>query len=265
MPDVLVALSAVLAIGAAIRSVWSPCGLSMLSTITPLAEASRGHRFRSTALWFLVGSVLGGATLGGVMAVMAIGVNELQLSESFALWAVAVAALITAASDGKVAGFHLPGHDRQVNERWLDRYRSWVYGIGFGWQIGVGVATYIMTAGIYLLILMGGLLVHPMLAIAIGLLFGLVRGLAVYLAIGLDTHQKLLVFHSQFERLREPVRRGMIGVQALVAVAAAWWASPNPLSLVVGAIAAVVIGLSIRGPKESVERPAGVAPASAWS
>jgi hypothetical protein len=178
---------------------------------------------------------------------------------------VAGAALVTAASDGKVAGFHLPGHDRQVNERWLDRYRSWVYGSGFGWQIGVGIATYIMTAGVYLLILMGAFLVHPILPIAIGLLFGLVRGLAVYLAIGLDTHQKLLVFHSRFERLREPVRRSMIVVQAVVAVAAAWWASPNTATLMVGLLAAVVIGLSVRGPKESVERPAITAPANAWS
>ena len=35
-----------------------------------------------------------------------------------------------------VGGFRLPSHTRQVNEAWLDEYRGWVYGGGFGWQIG---------------------------------------------------------------------------------------------------------------------------------
>ena len=38
-----------------------------------------------------------------------------------------------------LGGFILPVHHRQVNERWLDQFRPWVYGAGFGWQIGDGV------------------------------------------------------------------------------------------------------------------------------
>ena len=38
-------LAGVVAVAAAIRSTWSPCGQSMLSTITPLGEAGRGNRF----------------------------------------------------------------------------------------------------------------------------------------------------------------------------------------------------------------------------
>ncbi len=53
MNDQLAGLGAVIAIAAAARSTWSPCGLSMLSTITPLAERSRGHRFGVTASWFI--------------------------------------------------------------------------------------------------------------------------------------------------------------------------------------------------------------------
>ena len=34
----LVPVAALVAVVAALRSLWSPCGLSMLSTITPLAE-----------------------------------------------------------------------------------------------------------------------------------------------------------------------------------------------------------------------------------
>ncbi len=159
---------------------------------------------------------------------------------------------MTAASDGRLGGFHLPGHDRQVNERWLDRYRSWVYGAGFGWQIGVGLATYIMTAGLYLLILMGALSNSFWTAVIVGALFGLVRGLAVYLAAGLDSGDKLLAFHARFEQLREPVRQSMIAVQAVVAITAAAVAGASlPVLGAALAVAAVTIGLSVRGPHEA--------------
>ncbi|MGZ8756209.1 MAG: hypothetical protein ACXW15_13595 [Acidimicrobiia bacterium] len=253
MSAALIGLAAIVAIATAIRSIWSPCGLSMLSTITPMAEAGRGHSFRSTSVWFVIGSVSGGLTLGGMMAAIALVVTGLEASTTMALGIVAAASLITAASDGRVAGFHLPGHDRQVNERWLDQYRSWVYGAGFGWQIGVGLATYIMTAGVYLLILVGGLTASPWIAIALGALFGLVRGLAVYLAAGLDSGEKLLSFHARFESWRDPVRQTMIVVQALVAVVAAAAAGASaPILGAVLAVATVTVALSLRGPREAV-------------
>src|SRR5690349_8665958 len=79
------------AVVAAFRSTWSPCGLSMLATITPLAERGRGHQYRSTVAWFVVGSLLGGASLGVVIAVMAAGVGALAVPGT-ELAAVAVAA-----------------------------------------------------------------------------------------------------------------------------------------------------------------------------
>ena len=225
----------------------------MLSTITPVAEAGRGHRFRSTALWFVLGSVAGGMTLGGLMAGIALVVARAAVAPEAVLGIIAVAALVASASDGRVGGFHLPGHERQVNERWLDRYRSWVYGAGFGWQIGVGLATYIMTAGVYLLIVIGGLSANPLTAIGLGALFGLVRGLSVYLAAGLDSTDKLLGFHARFESMREPVRRATIVIEALVGIsaAAAAGASAPVLTLFV-AVAGVIVAASLRGPREAV-------------
>ena len=253
MSAALVGIGTIVAIATAIRSIWSPCGLSMLSTITPMAEAGRGHSFRSTSVWFVVGSVAGGLTLGSLMAGIALLVAGLEATSTTTLSIVAVASLVAAASDGRIAGFHLPGHDRQVNERWLDRYRSWVYGAGFGWQIGVGLATYIMTAGIYLLILVGGLSANPWVALALGGLFGLVRGLAVYLSAGLDSGERLLSFHARFESWREPVRQSMIVLQASVAViAVAAAGSGAPIVGAVLAMAAGTVVLSLRGPREAV-------------
>ncbi len=53
--DALTLAAVVVAVAAAGRSTWSPCGLSMLSTITPLGERARGHRWGATAAWFVAG------------------------------------------------------------------------------------------------------------------------------------------------------------------------------------------------------------------
>ena len=153
--------AALIAVAAAARSTWSPCGVSMLATVTPLAERGRGHRYRSTAAWFIAGGTAGGATLGLVMAALALGVRAAEPS-AVALATVACAvAVLAAASDTRLAGFRLPFHSRQVNERWLDQFRPWVYGAGFGWQIGAGLVTYIKTAALYLMIALAALTAEP--------------------------------------------------------------------------------------------------------
>src|SRR3546814_11396773 len=83
--------------------------------------------------------------------------------------------------DLNLGGFRLPSHIRQVNERWLEQYRPWVYGGGFGWQIGVGLATYVTTAAVYLMVALAALTASPLLAFAVVTGFGFVRGLAVLL------------------------------------------------------------------------------------
>jgi len=256
----LIALACIVAVAAAVRSTWSPCGLSMLSTITPLAEQGRGRRFRSTASWFVVGAVIGGLTLGLGAALLALGVHATGLSTTTALGVGGLAALVTAASDLRVFGLSLPSHPRQVNEQWLDRYRSWVYGAGFGWQIGVGLATYIMTAAVYLVIVLAALTSSPLVALAIGGLFGLVRGLAILLASGITSTAKLRSFHRRFAAWAEPVRLAVIGVQlavAVVASAAAWGVVGAVVALV--AVAAFGAGrLARRTPVDTPVEPVAV-------
>jgi hypothetical protein len=124
-----------------------------------------------------------------------------------------------------VLGFAPPFFKRQVNEYWLGRYRAWVYGSGFGWQIGTGVTTYIMTAAVFLTIALGALTAGPWAALVVGVVFGLARGLAVLLTARLRTTAEIFALHRRFDALTEPVRRGVIVVQlavAVFAVAAAW-------------------------------------------
>jgi hypothetical protein len=236
MTTLLVALGSVVAGAAAIRSTWSPCGLSMLSTITPLGEAGRRHRFGSTAAWFIAGAVLGGATLGAGAALLALGAGALDLSPDAAVGAAAVLTAVTLASDLSVGGFRLPSHTRQVNESWLDEFRSWVYGGGFGWQIGVGLATYVTTAAVYLMLALAALTGEPAVAFAIVTGFGLVRGLAVLLGRRLTTPERLMALHRRLDELLPTAQRGIVLVQAAVLAVAS--------GAVWGPVPAVVLGLA---------------------
>ena len=171
---------------AAIRSTWSPCGQSMLSTITPLGEQGRGNRFRTTAIWFILGATLGGATLGLGAAVLAAVIGATGLATDAALAIGALLATAAAVADAGLFGIRIPYHRRQVNELWLDDYRPWVYGGGFGFQIGLGFATYIMTSALVLLVALAALTGNPLVALALGTLFGFGRGLGVLPGARLD-------------------------------------------------------------------------------
>ncbi len=221
MSTELLALACVLALAAALRSTWSPCGLSMLSSMTPLSERARGHRYAATAAWFILGAVVGALTLGVATAAGAWVVGRVELSSSTTLALGAVVVLACAAMDAGIAGPPLPHHRRQVNELWFGRYRRWVYASGFGWQIGTGLATYIMTAAVYATVAFASLSADPFVAVAVCLVFGAARGLAVLAGLRITTPARLTAFHRRFDALAQPVRWSVVVVQAAVGAAAA--------------------------------------------
>ena len=258
MTALLVTLGIVVAVVAAIRSTWSPCGVSMLSTVTPLAERSRGHRFGFTAAWFVLGATVGGASLGLVAAGLAEGVHRVGPSWPVTLGVAAVAASITAASDIGPFGLNLPTHGRQVDELWLGRYRRWVYATGFGWQIGAGVATYIMTAAVYLLVVLAALTGRPGVALALVTLFGLMRGLAVLGSWRITTPAALHDFHRRFDAGGPASRQLAIVVQLGVAVITGVVCGPVVgVTAVVGA--SVLLVLDLRPPSGAGHSPQAVA------
>jgi hypothetical protein len=94
-----------------------------------------------------------------------------------------------------------------VNEDWLNRYRGWAYGTGFGIQLGMGVATTVTTATVYLT-LVGELLVGSAAAGAlIGATFGIVRAVPL-LAVGRPrSYHQLLANHRRLADLAATGRR----------------------------------------------------------
>ncbi len=246
MTDVVLVTAVAVALAAAARSTWSPCGRSMLSTLTPVGERGRGHRFGATAAWFVAGGILGGLCLGalgaGLAAAVAAAGPSSQVTTAVALGLL----LVGTALDAELGGVALPIHRRQVNERWLDRYRNGIYGLGFGWQIGVGLATYIMTAGVYLVPLLGALTGRPWEALALGGLFGAVRGLAVLGGRSLRTPAALADFHRRLDALGRRSQRAMVAVEAAGAVAVAGVLWPSAAVAVAVAVAAVVGAVALR-------------------
>jgi hypothetical protein len=226
MTALIISVAALVTVASAIRSTWSPCGLSMLASITPLSETGRGNRFRTTATWFVVGSTVGGLTLGLCVGFLAVGVHALALSSTAIGVAALAAAALAVAADTGLTGFRLPVHHRQVNERWLDQFRPWVYAAGFGWQIGTGLATYITTSAVYLMVVLAALAGHPVWAVALGAGFGLVRGLSVLLGRNITNPDALRAFHFKFYAAGPKVGRIMVITEMVAAVAVGWVLSP---------------------------------------
>lgn len=245
-------LGVVVATASAIRGIWSPCGLSMLSSITPMTEAGRGYRFASTARWFLLGGIIGGLSIGTLAAVGAGLLSLADLSDT-TRWAVAaVLAAATASIDLGAFGIELPIFKRQVNDAWLRRYRSWVYGAGFGWQIGFGVATYIMTAGVFLTIGLAVLGASPAVAVALGAVFGLVRGSAVFIGRSATTPAALGAVHERLDALGPASRLAALAAQLVAASALAAAAWGPVVGLIVAAASVAVALTSVRSQRRTV-------------
>lgn len=236
MSSLYLTLGIVTALFSAGRSTWSPCGLSMLSSITPFGERARGTRYAWTSAWFFVGAVAGGASLGAIASLL-----TLAISLAFGLSGVAgasggltgvvlavvcsAAGLLGAAADLGAFGAVLPVLRRQVDDGWMARLRPWVYGSGFGWQIGFGMATYVMTAGVAVTIVFSvaaGLAVNSVLAtLAVCMTFGAARGATILLTSKADTPERLREVHRRLDRLEEPVKFAAAIAQAASVLAIA--------------------------------------------
>jgi hypothetical protein len=243
----LLGLAIAAAVVAGLRSTWSPCSLSMLSAMTPLAERGRGYRFGATTAWFAFGCLAGGATLGLGLAAGAALIGWASLSLTAAAVVIAVVALVCAASDARLGGFHLPTHYRQVDDAWFNSYRRWVYASGFGWQHGVGLVTFIVTSAVYLMIIAAALTGDALAAFAVGVLFGAVRALAFVPARSLTTITAVGALHRRLEDWAGTSRALTIAAQCAIAVVALFGASLPILGLIVIAALAVVLIAQPRG------------------
>jgi MFS family permease len=188
----------------------------MLASITPLGERGRGQRFGLTAAAYLLGSALGGVLVGGVLG----GVGSLALGgvgSALRAGLLAGAAVVAAVVDARK--LPIPCWHRQVNEDWLAEFRGWVYGAGFGFQLGLGVATIVTTASIYLMWLAALLVASPAGGALIGLSFGVARAVPLLAGAAVRRPEQVADRVRRVDGWDGSFRRMTVGVEAVAATA----------------------------------------------
>ncbi len=191
----------------------------MLSSIHPLGERTRHNTWAVTAVSFIIGAIIGGTLLGALVGGIGWIVHDVVTWSLTAAFVAGVIAVSLATVGDVLRGSRaLPWPERQVNEDWLTTYRGWVYGIGFGFQLGAGLFTYVTTLGVLAMIAVAMLTASPLIGAIIGAVFGLFRGLAVLTTSRVRDPQTLRAFHRTMTRLAKPVRRSGLIAQSTVVV-----------------------------------------------
>jgi len=208
--------SCVVAVLGAARATWSPCGQSMLATLTPLGERSRGSSWPLTATAFAIGTVGAGALSGAALAAAGSLLPASDAWRTGAFGVVLVAALLVDATPLQRC---LPVTRRQVNEDWLARYRGWVYGVGFGAQLGLGFATFVSCAAVYATIAAEFLSGHPVTGAVIGAVFGATKALSLVPSRTARDPASLIALHRRLTALEPAVDRLAVAAEVLIVLA----------------------------------------------
>jgi len=197
----------------------------MLASITPLGERGRARRWRVSAPSLVAGSLLGGLGIGalagaiGVVALSGLGVLGAPLDATARLVLLAAAALLALGLDLRPGRTRAPGPRRQVNEQWLDVYREWVYGTGFGLQLGAAVLTQVATVAVYVMLLAAALTGSVLAGALVGGVFGVVRALPVLATWRVHDAGALAALHRRTAVLATPARRLTAAALAVTALA----------------------------------------------
>ena len=108
---------------------------------------------------------------------------------------------------------------RQVNEDWLTAFRPWVYGVGYGLQLGAAFPTVVNTALVPMFMLAALLADDATSGLVIGAVFGTVRGLSVTVSRRVRTADDLRRLHRRLDGAADRVR--LLGALASVLLAGA--------------------------------------------
>lgn len=206
------------AILGALRAAFSPCGQSMLASLTPFAESARGNRWMITVSAFAIGAVAAGACGGLFWS----GIGSLLPGGRWRTVAAVVVLALALVIDATPLRKRMPLTKRQVNEDWMVTYRGWVYGIGFGAQLGLGFITLVACSAIYatfaIELLSGSLLAGAV----IGATFGATKAASLLPAGRARDRQSIVVLHRRLLALEPLSIRAVVAAElAAAAVVAA--------------------------------------------
>ncbi|MEE8599569.1 hypothetical protein [Euzebya tangerina] len=188
----------------------------MLSSISPVGEISRKQRWGITVTAYVLGSVVAGGLLGLLLGWTGEALPG-QMAASTRLALIGGVAILGVVVDATVG---VPTLHRQVDERWLTEFRGWVYGLGFGLQLGTGILT-IMPSSIVLTTWIGVVIgADPLIGAITGLTFGAARAAPLVVAGRVRTVSALRRTLRWMDTVRPSVRRSMPWAQGVIGVAA---------------------------------------------
>ncbi len=194
----------------------------MLGSITPLGERSRNRRWGVTVGAYLIGSTLAGVLIGAALG----GIGSLLPSPdaqrvALRLGVLAAAAAAGLALDLHLGGLRLPTVRRQVNQDWIALYRGWVVGLGFGFQLGLGVVTIVTTSTVYVMLLAAFLSGRAAAGALIAGVFGLARASVLLSVAGVKRPEQLGRGNALMRRWDRWTRQAALGAAGVLTVALA--------------------------------------------
>jgi hypothetical protein len=196
----------------------------VLGTITPLGERARGNKYWVTASSYIAGSIIGGATMGLLVAIVVVLVptGPQDVEASWVAPVVALAVAVACVLDLLSVSDNLPPR-RQVDKEWPMVLKGWAYGLGYGAQLGFGAITVVNSAIPYVLIPAIIVLGTPEVAILSGVAFGMTRGLLILRSRWVRDERDLLRLGAEIERVANLSRRvASVASGCLVLLAVSW-------------------------------------------
>lgn len=193
----------------------------MLGSLTPLGERSRGSNWAVTVGFYSAGAIAGGIILGGALGLLGSQLSPLaSLPTAVTELSFGLLLLLGLGLDRRLFGLRLPTLKRQVDEHWMYRYRGWVYGGGFGLQLGLSVVTIVNSSAIYAALVAALLTASPLYgAIIIGVLAS-IRGLSALTVARITQPVQLRVLHRRLEALEQPTSVGLATAQLAISFVA---------------------------------------------
>jgi len=194
----------------------------MLGSLNPLVQRVHNGRWWVTTTTYMLSTIAGGVVVGGALgaAGQAIHAASGQPSRHVAIALLALLGVVGAVVDLGPFRLRLPTIVRQVDEAWRYRYRNWVYAAGYGFQLGLGVATIVTTTAVYTTLVATFVVGSWQLGALLGAWFGLWRSLSVLSVARIQTS-------TQFDALDGGLKK---------------WNGPSKVATTVGQVA---LGLAL--------------------
>jgi hypothetical protein len=158
---------------------------------------------------FWIGAILAGLAVFAVAGLLGSLVGLDRFNPWLSLVVIAAAAILD------LAGVRPLGPHRQVDEDWLGRYRDWVIGFGFGFQLGLGFVTIVPRFGYWAILVVAASLGLPEAAL-IGAGYGVGRSLLLITGRRIVSTGALAELMRRFSRAEPVARRVSMAAYGMV-------------------------------------------------